>query len=223
MIKLCIFDLDGTVLDTLPTIAYYGNKTLEEFGIPARPVDEFRYFAGTGIKNLIRKMLAAAGYFDDETFEKVLRVYDNAYNADASYKTEIFEGLKETLDGLKSRGILFAVATNKPQSAAIPVLTHFYGENYFEIISGQEGTRPLKPDPRTVFDILGKLNIKKEEALYFGDTSTDMQTGKNAGLFTVGVLWGFRNEKELRESGADIIIKKPDEITKLVFGEANND
>lgn len=212
MVKLCIFDLDGTVLDTVGTIAHYGNYALQKHGIEPIPPCEYKYLAGTGISNLIKNMLNFRQCYTDETYEKVYRDYDTAYNADVTYKTSIFPGLKEVLDELKAKGCRLAVASNKPDFAARTVVRALYGEDYFVYVTGQKPGAPLKPDPAMVLEILDRLDIQKEECLYIGDTSTDMLTGKNAGLFTVGVLWGFRDKEELLESGADAIITRPEEL-----------
>ncbi len=212
MVKLCIFDLDGTVLDTVGTIAHYGNYALEKHGIEPIPSCEYKYLAGTGASNLIKNMLRFRQCYCDELYEKVYRDYNAAYNADVTYQTTIFEGLKEVLDSLKAKGCLLAVASNKPDFAARTVVRALYGEDYFVYVTGQTPGGPLKPDPAMVLEILNRLDIKKEECLYIGDTSTDMLTGKNAGLFTVGVLWGFRDKEELLESGADAIIAHPDAL-----------
>ena len=220
MIKLCIFDLDGTVLDTIATIAHYGNYALIKNGIEAIEACEYKYLAGTGIANLIKNMLNFRQCYTEELYERVFHDYDTAYNADVSYKSTVFDGLKEALDKIKAIGIKLAIVSNKPDYAAKTVVNSLYGENYFVSVNGQKQGEPLKPDPRVVLDMLKEQNVKKEECLYIGDTSVDMKTGKNAGIFTIGVLWGFRGREELTENGADIVIEKPAELYDYVLHNA---
>ena len=209
MIKLCIFDLDGTVLDTVHTIAYYGNYALSKNGIEPIDDEEYKYFAGNGAVNLIKRALRFRNVLTEETFQKVFPVYNTAYNADTSYLTAPFDGIRETLDAIKAQGIRMAILSNKPHFATVGVITSLFGEGYFDLVYGQREDVPIKPDPTAVYQIMDELNVKPEECLYIGDTGTDMKTGKNAGLYTVGVLWGFRGKEELLNNGADIIIEKP--------------
>ncbi len=216
MIKLCIFDLDGTVLDTVHTIAYYGNYALSKHGI--EPIDdkEYNYFAGNGAVNLIKRALRFRNALTDETFEKVFADYNTAYNANTSYLTAPFEGIQETLNAIKAQGIQMAILSNKPHFATCGVINSLFGEGYFRCVYGQREGVPIKPDPTAVYGIMEECNAKPEECLYIGDTGTDMKTGKNANLCTVGVTWGFRGKDELLESGADTIIEKPQQLLDCI-------
>ena len=216
MIKLCIFDLDGTVLDTVHTIAYYGNYALRQHGIEPIDVEEYKYFAGNGAVNLIKRALRFRDALTDETFEKVFKTYDAAYNADTSYLSGKFDGMQETLDAIKAQGIQMAILSNKPHFATCGVITSLFGDGYFDRVYGQRENVPIKPDPAAVYQILEELGAKQEECLYVGDTGTDMKTGKNAGLCTVGVLWGFRGKEELLDSGADMIIARPCQLLDCI-------
>lgn len=216
MIKLCIFDLDGTVLDTVTTIAYYGNYALSKHGIEPIDVEEYKYFAGNGAVNLIKRALRFRDALTDETFAKVFADYNTAYNANTSYLTAPFDGIKETLDAIKAQGIKMAILSNKPHFATCGVITSLFGEGYFDCVYGQREDVPIKPDPTAVLGIMEECNAKPEECLYIGDTGTDMKTGKNAELYTVGVLWGFRGKEELLEGGADTIIEKPIELLDCI-------
>ena len=219
MIKLCIFDLDGTVLDTVHTIAYYGNYALSKHGIDPIEVKEYNYFAGNGAVNLIKRALRFRNALTDDTFEKVFADYNAAYNADTSYLTAPFDGIVDTLDAMKSRGVKMAILSNKPHFATCGVITSLFGEGYFDRVYGQREDVPIKPDPTAVYQIIHELQVKPEECLYIGDTGTDMKTGKNAGLRTVGVLWGFRGKEELVENGADVIIETPQELLNCLNAE----
>lgn len=216
MTKICIFDLDGTLLDTIKTIKYYGDLALKEFGIEEIPEDTYKILVGTGIKNLIKGMLEYRGCYTEELFSKVFKVYDDAYNANTFFKTEIYKGIKETLKELKANGIKVAIVSNKPDFAAKEVVEYFFGKDYFDYVTGQKPNGPLKPDPQEVLNIISTYNLEKGECVYIGDTGTDMKTGKNAGLYTVGVLWGFRKRDELTENGADTIISTPEELLGII-------
>ena len=216
MIKLCIFDLDGTVLDTVHTIAYYGNYALSKNGMEPIDVQEYKYFAGNGAVNLIKRALRFRDALTDEIFEKVFADYNAAYNADTSYLTAPFEGIKETLDAIKAQNIKMAILSNKPHFATCGVIHSLFGEGYFDCVYGQRENVPIKPDPTAVFQIMEQFHVKPEECLYIGDTGTDMQTGKNANLCAVGVLWGFRGKEELQSSGADVIVEKPEQLLECI-------
>lgn len=212
MIKLCIFDLDGTVLDTVGSIAYYANFALSKNGVEPIPEEQYKYLAGRGISNLVRGMLEYRGCYSDWLFERVFHDYDTAYNADVAYKTTIFDGMLETLDMIKARGVKLAIVSNKPDFATQTVVRALYGEGYFDFVTGQKPGGILKPDPTVVLSVMDSFGATRDECLYIGDTSTDMQTGKRAGMRTVGVLWGFRGREELEENGADVIISRPSEL-----------
>lgn len=212
MIKLCLFDLDGTVLDTLETISYYGNNALEKNGIQPIPVEEYKYLVGKGIVNLVRNMLRFRNCLTDETFEKVFNDYDTAYNANTCYKTRMFDGMHETLDAIKAMGVKIAILSNKPHFATKGVVNSLFGEGYFDLVYGQREGIPIKPDPTAALQILSEFGVDRAECIYIGDTGTDMQTGKNADLYTIGVLWGFRGKYELLQNGADMTIEKPHEL-----------
>lgn len=211
MKKLCIFDLDGTLLDTLPTISYYCNLSLREFGLPEIEEEKFKYLAGNGAKVLIERMLDEVGADREEYFDKVYKFYNREYDKNVSYLTKPFDGVPEMLAGLKTLGIDTAVISNKPDFAAVNVVKLFLGELVDIAHGGREGI-PLKPAPDGVFEIMEEAGVTADECIYVGDTGTDMETGKNSGIFSIGVLWGFRKEDELLENGADMIVSHPLEI-----------
>ncbi len=211
MIKLCIFDLDGTLLDTLPTISYYCNHSLEEFDLPQIEQERYKYLAGNGAKVLVERMLDEVGADREKYFDKVYKFYNKEYDKDVNYLTKPFDGVPEMLAGLKTLGIDTAVISNKPDFAAVNVVKNFLGELVDIAHGGREGI-PLKPSPEGVFEIMKEAGVTADECLYVGDTGTDMETGKNSGIFSIGVLWGFRKEDELKANGADIIVSHPLEI-----------
>lgn len=216
MKKLCIFDLDGTVLDTVGSIAYYGNYALDRHGIAPIDPDEYCYLAGDGAKTLVHRMLQMRGCDTPKLYNAVFDTYNQAYNADPTRLTTVFPGLLETLDRIKAEGVRIAIVSNKPDFAARYVAEALYGKGYFEEIIGQREGYPLKPDPTVVLELVSRMGLVPEDCIYIGDTSTDMKTGKNAGIFTVGVLWGFRGREELLSTGADVLCETPEELYEAV-------
>lgn len=215
MFKAIIFDLDGTLLDTVETIAYYGNKALKKFGFCDIESEKYKYLAGNGAKNLVKGMLETVQEYDEEIFEKVFEYYSKEYNKDTLYKTEVYDGINELLSNAKKAGMKLAVLSNKPHDATVDVLGKFFDDNTFDFKFGAREGVPLKPDPTAAVMLAEMLGVKEKECLYVGDTDVDMKTGKNAGFYTIGVLWGFRDRKELEENGADTIASHPSEILKL--------
>ena len=215
MFKAIIFDLDGTILDTIETIAYYGNLTLEKYGFAPIETKEYNFMAGNGAKHLIKSMLAASGSEDVKMFEKVFADYNEAYNRDTLYKTKVYDGIRELISAAKEKGIKLSVLSNKPHEATVDVLSKFFDEDVFDVKLGAREGVPLKPDPMAAIELAKDLGVEKEECIYVGDTDVDMKTGKSAGFYTVGVLWGFRGREELEKNGADVIVSQPSEIINL--------
>lgn len=215
MYKGIIFDLDGTLLDTITTIAYYSNKILEKYGFEPIPTKEYNYLAGKGARHLVKEMLRFRGCGNEEIFEKVFADYMSAYNSDPLFKTTVFDGINELIARAKRSGMKLAVLSNKPHSSTVMIIDHFFEKGTFDICYGARDGVPLKPDPAPALDVAEKLGLKEKECIYVGDTDVDMKTGKNAGFYTVGVLWGFRDRPELEKNGADLIVSKPAEISNL--------
>ncbi len=214
-VKLCIFDLDGTILYTLAAVANAGNRMLEELGFDPQPLDDYRFFCGDGAENLVRRCLRQAGGFTEENV-RAGNVLNRKFLAEQPlYGVKPYEGMPEALEELRRRGIRLAVFSNKPDNAAKSTVTGIYG-GLFDTVLGQTSGIPLKPDPAGALLIADGFGAKPEECLYFGDTGTDMMTGRAAGMKTVGVLWGYRDEAELRANGAEIIIGTPAEIPGLL-------
>lgn len=218
MIKGCIFDLDGTLLDTVGTIAHYGNYALSTHGYRAAPVDSYRYFAGNGAKKLVERMLIYANAYTEDAFSRVYATYMQAYDASPLHLTRPFDGIDALLVRLRSCGVKTAVLSNKPDSAARPIVSHFFGDAFSYVTGARDGVA-LKPAPDGACAIMDALSLRPEETLFIGDTGVDMETGKNAGLRPVGCLWGFRDEEELRTCGAEYIVRHPNEIITLVEKE----
>ena len=211
MIKACIFDLDGTLLDTLSTIGGYMNEALASEGIPPFPMDAYRYFVGDGARTLVRRALAAANALTEEKETEVFTLYNRLYDAAPNGRTVPYEGITELLAALKEKGIKVAVLSNKPDFATRAVVDSFFGELVDIAHGGREGI-PLKPAPDGVLALLRELSVSADECLYIGDTGVDMDTARGAGLFGIGVTWGFRTPEELREHGARVLVSAPREI-----------
>ncbi len=219
MYRACIFDLDGTIEDTVESIAYVANQVLEHFHMTPQPVEDFRYFAGDGADEMIRRSMTAAGG-DLKYLEEGQAMFRSLFAVNPLYKVKAYPGMRETLEELKRRGAKIAVFSNKPHKAAIKAVEAIYGEGFFQVIQGQEERLPKKPAPDGAWEVAARLGVKPEECVYIGDTNTDMQTGNAAGMMTVGVLWGFRDRKELEENHAHKIISRPEELLEIYGGEA---
>ncbi len=212
MIKMCIFDLDGTLLNTLPTISGLGNMALNEFGYEAIDPEEVKYMIGYGAKRLIRAMLERAGADTDAEFDKVYKFFMKNYNKGVTDGTKPYDGIPELLSDLKTMGIKICVFSNKPDIAARESVKLFFGD-MVDITHGARENVALKPSADGLELIFDETGIRADECLYIGDTGVDMETGKNGHCHTIGVLWGFRNRDELEKSGADFIVENPIEIS----------
>lgn len=216
MKRAVIFDLDGTLSDSIASIKYCGDRALEPFGYGPFPESDYKYFVGDGAANLIKRALQAGGDERLEHFEEAFALYREYFAADCMYQVKPYDGISELLAALKEKGMKIAVLSNKPHDQTIDVIETLFGKGYFDMVQGQKDGLPIKPDPSGVFAILRQLDLTVNDILYLGDTATDMKTGKSAGAFTVGALWGFRDRKELEEGRADAIIAHPLELLKLV-------
>ncbi|MFA5561134.1 MAG: HAD family hydrolase [Eubacteriales bacterium] len=211
MIKGCLFDLDGTLLNTLPTIAHYVNEALRWLGFGAIEESRYKYFAGHGAKNLIRRALAHHGCSDPVLLERCFLRYTDTYNQAPLYLTTPYDGILPLLEALRQQGMPCAVLSNKQDEAVREILPRFFGDAFIVVRGALPGV-PLKPDPAAALALLRELGLAPGECLYVGDTDVDMQTGKRAGMRTVGVLWGFREKEELAQNGADLLIARPQEL-----------
>lgn len=214
--KAAIFDLDGTLADTVKSIAVSCNKVLTACGLRERPVEEYNYYAGDGVNELIKRALHAAGDKECIHYDKALALYKVIFEEYCTYQVKAYDNMKETLEYMKDKGIRIAVLTNKPHDRGITVVESLYGKGFFDDILGQQEGIPRKPDPKGALILASRFNVKPSECIYVGDTNVDMQTGNGAGMCTVGVLWGFRGRKELEENHAQIIIGRPEELKDLV-------
>lgn len=213
--KAVLFDLDGTLLNTLDDLADSMNHVLAARGFPSHPVDAYRYFIGSGAKALASRVLPAdAGSSDEQA--ACLAAFRDRYSENWNVKTRPYPGIGELLDALTARGLPLAVFTNKPHEFATLCVRDLLAGWTFRIVLGQKDGVPVKPDPAGALGIARDLGVQPEDVLYLGDTGTDMQTAVAAGMFPVGVLWGFRPEAELREHGAAVTFKAPMEVVELL-------
>ena len=218
-IKAVIFDLDGTLLDTLDDLASAGNRVLRAAGLPVHPIERYRYFVGDGLQSLVERILPAGGRKEEQVHD-LIAAFRKDYGSNWKVKTRLYNGVAEMLDGLQERRIKMNVFSNKPHDFTAACVEEFMGAWTFQIVLGQRGGRPRKPDPAGAFEIARSLAADPRDILYLGDTATDMKTACAAGMIPVGALWGFRTEDELRESGALHLVSHPLEVLDLIHADA---
>ena len=213
-----LFDLDGTLLDTLEDLATAMNEALAGWGLPVHSVGEYRYFVGEGVAQLVR--YAAP----DGTGEPTLRALQGEmrahYEQGWARHTRPYAGIPELLDELAGRGLQLAVLSNKPEEFTRDMVAHFLARWRFAAVVGAGSRFPRKPDPTAALAIAADLKLRPEQFLYLGDTAIDMRTAVGAGMFPAGALWGFRDADELRLSGARALLREPLELVPLVEGDA---
>lgn len=214
--KACIFDLDGTLTNTLESMTYSVNLTLEEMGLSKITKDQCRLFVGNGARVLMEKSLKAAGDTDASRIEEGMEIYGRIFDQNCTYHVTPYEGISEMLKALKDKGIHLAVLSNKPDRQTVKVVKAIFGEELFDYAQGQKEGIRRKPEPDGVWYLMEQMHVSKEECLYIGDSEVDAATGRNAGLKTIGVLWGFRDRKTLETAGADDLIDRPDELLQFV-------
>ena len=214
--KACIFDLDGTLTTTLESMTYSVNLTLEEMGLSKITKDQCRLFVGNGARVLMEKSLKAAGDTDASRIEEGMEIYGRIFDQNCTYHVTPYEGIPEMLKALKDKGIHLAVLSNKPDRQTVKVVKAIFGEELFDYAQGQKEGIRRKPEPDGVWYLMEQMHVSKEECLYIGDSEVDAATGRNAGLKTIGVLWGFRDRKTLETAGADDLIDRPDELLQFV-------
>ena len=213
--KAIIFDLDGTLLDTLDDLADAGNTVLTEAGLPVHSTDSYRYFVGDGLISLIQRILPEDMRGTDDV-QRMALAFRDSYKKNWKAKTKPYAGIQDMLTGLHEQELSLNVLSNKPDDFTKVCVREFFGDNCFDHVLGKREGVPKKPDPTGALEIARKLAIQPAEILYLGDTATDMQTAVRAGMFPVGALWGFRPEKELKESGAKHLASQPKDVVTLI-------
>jgi phosphoglycolate phosphatase len=213
--SVVIFDLDGTLLDTLADIAEAANCVLQSLGYPTHAYDTYRRFVGEGVATLFSRALPAEAV-SDEQLARCMEGFREVYSRQWNIQTRIYDGVRPLLDALQQRGVRLAVLSNKPDAFTKLCIEHYLAPVPFEVVLGQRESVPRKPHPAAVGEILELLGEPVERCLYLGDSDVDMQTATAAGVFPVGALWGFRTAKELSASGARALIGHPLELLDLL-------
>lgn len=211
MYKAVLFDLDGTLTDTLADIAAAMNLALQLHELPTWPVDAYRYLVGNGAKVLSERCVRER----QELSAAVRQTYQDYYETHNLVQSKPYEGVPEMLQALVDRGIRLAVLSNKPDADTKAVVRHFFPQIPFAAVRGQVEGVPVKPDPAGAIALAAQLGLDPGEFLYLGDTAVDMQCARNAGMHPVGALWGFRTAEELRESGAEHLIARPGDLLSI--------
>ena len=218
MYKACIFDLDGTLTDTLESLTFSVNETLKEMGFGTISHEQCKAFVGNGARKLLEKSLQAVGADVDGRIDEAMQIYARIFKTGCTYKVAPYAGIVEMLQVLNEMGIQMAVLSNKPDVQTKDVVATFFADGIFSYVQGQREDVPRKPDPAAVYYIMNELQVKKEECLYIGDSEVDMKTGFAAGVDTIGVTWGFRDKEVLVAEHATYIADKAEEIISIVKG-----
>jgi len=221
MIKLVIFDLDGTLLNTIDDLADCTNHVLQKNSFPIHEVDAYKYFVGNGVAKLLERALPKD--IAENIFSEIHKEFLNYYEIHKEDKTKPYAGMVETLEELQEMGTLLAVATNKPHELLPALMQRFFPTIKWAAVFGNRKGVPVKPNPQIIYDILDFIidrdvvqDISINDILYVGDTAVDMETARNAGITKkVGVLWGFRTKEELEQAQAEYIIEHPEKLSRI--------
>ena len=215
--KAVIFDLDGTLLDTLNDLATSGNEVLENRGQPTHPVEAYKTFIGDGMTNLVQRIFPADQRpAEGPETDAVLQEYRAAYGRHWQDTTTLFPGVAELLNELKQQGVPIGVLSNKAHDFTLKCVTAFLDQWQWDIVLGARETVPKKPDPAGAIEAAQQMNTKPENCFFVGDSDVDILTGLNANMQAIGVEWGFRSVKELKASGAHEVIAKPNDLLGLI-------
>ncbi len=214
----CIFDLDGTLANTLESIAYFGNGALAAFGLPPIEPLVYRRLVGNGADLLMKRMLAQVGATLSPADVASFRAeYDRLYESDPMKLVAPYPGLPQLLEELRGQGIKLGVLSNKPDNMTRFITGELYGSLVHQVHGQRQGI-PTKPDPTALLAMAEELMVRPQEVLYIGDSGVDMDTGRNAGMDTCGVLWGFREREELERHGAKYLAATGEELARIIYG-----
>lgn len=208
-----LFDLDGTLVDSLNDLATSMNTVLRSFGVAPHETEAYRYFVGDGIEKLARRALPAT-HQDHETVSQCVAAMRQEYDQHWADTTKPYPGIAELLDNLTKKGLKKVVFSNKPHDFTCRIVDKILSSWTFDLVLGAQENIPKKPHPAGAIQLATQLNIPVNAFVYLGDTGVDMQTAKSAGMYPVGVLWGFRTAAELKENGADVLLDKPLDLLK---------
>jgi phosphoglycolate phosphatase len=215
MHQTCIFDLDGTLINSLTDLALSSNYALEALGFPTHKIEEYRYFVGRGVAKLIEAIIPEPSR-TAEVLKKARALFDEHYGTHYSDNTLPYDGIPELLSQLRQKGVKLAVVSNKPDVFVKKIVAQLFGGNYFDAVIGQQDGVPRKPDPAAVFTACRSMGVEPQDCCYIGDSGVDMLTAKASGAFAVGVLWGFRGREELLENGAQALAAHPRDLLTLI-------
>ncbi len=210
--KCLIFDLDGTLVNSIHALTYCTNLSLEKFGLGPLTEEQMMTIVGDGYKMQMKRSLAACGDTDEAHYEAILPVYMEIFGKYCNYEMHPYDGIVELTSKAKELGLKIAVVSNKPDAQAKKTVEYVFGAGYFDTVIGEQEGVPKKPDPSGALKAAKICGADPSECLYFGDTNTDMKTGKNAKMTTVGVLWGFRSREELAAFQPEFLLEKPLDI-----------
>lgn len=214
MIKAVLFDLDGTLADSLTDLAASADYALGNLGYKGHTLKEYQYFVGNGIPKLIERSLPENAR-DTQTVQKCLDIFMPYYREHCDDKTYAYDGMPELVATLKKMGYKTAVITNKAQEMAEKVVLRLIGDS-FDIVCGKREGYPAKPDPKLTLEVMSELGVKPEECVFVGDSDTDMKTAVNSGALPIGVLWGYRTKSEIEKSGAEYTVSNAEGILQIL-------
>ena len=213
--KAVIFDLDGTLLDTVDDIGDAANRVLSNRDFPTHSISTYRLFIGEGVRILFTRALPEESRNQD-LINACLKEFIEDYSCNYNVKTKLYDGIPELLNILKVRGLKLGILSNKPDPITRDCVEFFLSEWNFDVVLGQHDSIARKPDPQGAFEVAERLAIPTSNFIYLGDTAIDMKTAVSAGMFPVGVLWGFRSLEELKENGARVVIDKPMQLMDFI-------
>lgn len=216
-VRAVIFDLDGTLLDTLQDIASAMDYALQQQGLAPHTLDEYREFIGEGVRTLVRRAVGASEG-TGEMESEVMAAYRRRYEEVMAVATRPYPGVDALLDELRARDVAVAVLSNKPDDATRALVERFF-PGKVAVVRGERPSAPRKPDPASALEVARELGVEPSACLFIGDTPVDMETATRAEIFAVGVLWGFRGQDELEASGARALVSSPEEILRLFEGD----
>jgi phosphoglycolate phosphatase len=217
-VRALLFDLDGTLLDSLADIADSANSVLDSLGLPTYPVDQYRYFVGDGLARLVRRLLPPDRRDDVALQRQCMDRFGEHYRSNWNNRSQLYEGVPELLEQLTRLELPMAVLSNKPQEFTSLCVEHYLADFPFVAVLGVDAQRPRKPDPTGAVEIVNRFGGDAQQWVFLGDTATDMETACRAGMYPVGALWGFRDASELRAAGARQLIDQPTDLLAVIDG-----
>lgn len=221
MYKAVIFDLDGTLTDTLDSLEFSVNETMKETGLAPITREQCRKFVGNGAKVLIERALQASGDEQLKCFDRAYCAYQRIFDQNCTYLVRPYPGVEKMLACMKDAGMKLAVLSNKPDRQTVHVVEDIFEKGLFDVVHGQREGIPRKPDPASLLSMASELGADSSEILYIGDSEVDLATGRGAGVDTILVSWGFRSRQELKEAGAERIADTAGEIIQMMQSGGN--